>query len=864
MNLIRVFFTAFYLIPVTLLSQVSPGGIGTTHLTAWFTPENLIDGDVTNWETHSSSLFLLNLEDQFAPYPQLESTPTNAVSNYNNTIHFIDNDFTGQNINTVQGLYAQSTPELLSNAYSGDEGSFFCSYYLPTPPSANGHMVLYNRGNDAIQCRNLNLKGRIALGLLPTNSTSASRDWDEDNLPNIISYKGNRSNSSSLKGFNKGFELPTPLIPSQSSGNDGFSVGYSPSIQTSAYNGYLHEIIFFNKDLTDLEMTKVHTYLAIKYGATLSNVNGGNNGDYLATDASVIWDADINAPFHNDVIGIGRDDIEGLLQKQSHSFDDSIRLYIDELQNKNLDNVGNINADISYVLLGHNNAPLCGTEVSNQELINSVNSRIARELKITNTDFNQPFNVDLKLDTCSSIAGINTANIRVLVSEDDDFTNSVAYSENDGILFEVNGGILSIKEISTNLIPVNSTRFLTIAYIDLEYELNQVSGPVCEGENGWVVFELNGSNQETISYTDGVNNYQLQIEDGDTLFLSPNSTTTYSFESIVGLINCCETNDNLIYEQVVNSLPEYVITPFDTKICIGDSIQLEVSGADDYVWSNGIVNGAYYFPTTDQNYSMVASTDEGCEIIFDTLVQVYQLPTVSASSSKEKYCEHEEIMLTSSGADNYNWTPTAQSGIGFTLTPGIYEYEVTGISEFGCENTAVVEFEVFAQPFADFSVTPGSGIAPITVDIEDLSTNATDYLWEYGDGNTSSIPSDHQYNYSNGGFYSLSLTVSNEACADTWSAELNFEDGEISVDLPNIFTPNNDGSNDTYFIKTKNVESMYGTILNRWGNVMFEFSDKNFEWDGGDASEGVYFIEYTAIGINGKEFKGHTYFHLNR
>ena len=65
--------------------------------------------------------------------------------------------------------------------------------------------------------------------------------------------------------------------------------------------------------------------------------------------------------------------------------------------------------------------------------------------------------------------------------------------------------------------------------------------------------------------------------------------------------------------------------------------------------------------------------------------------------------------------------------------------------------------------------------------------------------------------------------------------------------LPNVFTPNNDGANDFYipfpycFVETINMQ-----IYNRWGNLVFETTDPGIMWDGNNlkgkaVSEGVYF-----------------------
>jgi gliding motility-associated-like protein len=75
----------------------------------------------------------------------------------------------------------------------------------------------------------------------------------------------------------------------------------------------------------------------------------------------------------------------------------------------------------------------------------------------------------------------------------------------------------------------------------------------------------------------------------------------------------------------------------------------------------------------------------------------------------------------------------------------------------------------------------------------------------------------------------------------------------LVLQIPNVFTPNNDGMNDTFTIKVEGVKELSVAIFNRWGNLMKEYrSTLNLSpaiinlWDGRSATgeevpEGVYF-----------------------
>ena len=72
--------------------------------------------------------------------------------------------------------------------------------------------------------------------------------------------------------------------------------------------------------------------------------------------------------------------------------------------------------------------------------------------------------------------------------------------------------------------------------------------------------------------------------------------------------------------------------------------------------------------------------------------------------------------------------------------------------------------------------------------------------------------------------------------------------------IPNVFTPNGDGINDTFFIRNLPIEGNTMAIQNRWGRVVFEATDYKGDWDGGNLPDGVYF--YTLQINGGDTFKG--------
>ena len=92
---------------------------------------------------------------------------------------------------------------------------------------------------------------------------------------------------------------------------------------------------------------------------------------------------------------------------------------------------------------------------------------------------------------------------------------------------------------------------------------------------------------------------------------------------------------------------------------------------------------------------------------------------------------------------------------------------------------------------------------------------------------------------------------------DTLSLRILLEEREISfsdITFPNVFTPNGDGINDTFRIEGLPEDVCYNKfkamrLLNRWGKILYETSDRNFSWDGGSFPAGVYYYElsYTSF-----------------
>lgn len=124
------------------------------------------------------------------------------------------------------------------------------------------------------------------------------------------------------------------------------------------YQGGIAEVFAYETDhqnSTGDEKQRINSYLAIKYGITLSDDAGTGVPDYLSSNSAVIWDATENAAYNNNIAGIARDDNSALYQKQSRSNRSGQQLLIGTagLANSNAENSTALNEG-QFLIWGDN------------------------------------------------------------------------------------------------------------------------------------------------------------------------------------------------------------------------------------------------------------------------------------------------------------------------------------------------------------------------------------------------------------------------------------------------------------------------------------------------------------------------------
>ena len=96
-----------------------------------------------------------------------------------------------------------------------------------------------------------------------------------------------------------------------------------------------------------------------------------------------------------------------------------------------------------------------------------------------------------------------------------------------------------------------------------------------------------------------------------------------------------------------------------------------------------------------------------------------------------------------------------------------------------------------------------------------------------------------------------------DAANSCWNQDTPDSVSTEGVFVPNVFSPNGDGTNDILYVRGENIQHLLFRIYNRWGELVFETEDKHIGWDGTYKGKilqaGVFAYHLNAILNNGHQ-----------
>jgi PKD repeat protein len=350
---------------------------------------------------------------------------------------------------------------------------------------------------------------------------------------------------------------------------------------------------------------------------------------------------------------------------------------------------------------------------------------------------------------------------------------------------------------------------------------------LCFGATLLLNAEITGSN---FSWQNGSSNQTLLV----------NQEGLYSV--IVANSNCVSTDSIFVeYDDLIVDLGS------DRTICEGESAVLSIATTQgNFLWSNNSTSPSLSVNQTGI-YSVQVSNDF-CTGIDSVTVNVSSV-AADFSLAADGICTPVSVSFQDESVSTdpiilWNWNfgdGAFASGESVTHTyfsPGTYSVSLNVTNIEGCTDELIASepIEVFISPTASFTTDPRVLFTDEIFSFIDLSTNATQWSWNFGDG-TTSLEQNPPYTFSESGTYTAELTVANEYCSNSTNMLLTINQ-DLIIFIPNAFSPNSDELNETFkpSVFGSGISVYQFRVFNRWGDVVFESNDPEIGWVG-DKSE---------------------------
>lgn len=357
---------------------------------------------------------------------------------------------------------------------------------------------------------------------------------------------------------------------------------------------------------------------------------------------------------------------------------------------------------------------------------------------------------------------------------------------------------------------------------------------------------MNGAAQ--INILTGYPPFSVSWSNGDT-GLQADSLAAGSYTASVSDNNGCVQSYTI---ELNNPIPVSILASGPDQLCEGDSLHLSAAaeggtGHLDITWPAYSHSGENLnlIPTTSTFYTARVNDANGCEAEDSVFVHLREKPIGTISPDRQEGCsplcvDFSVLYPQLDTIVSYVWNFGAAGNgnqalqkVCFTQS-GNPQIQVEISNQFGCKSllSATGMVTVHPVPYAAFSFTPDKpDITEPRVQFFNESTDATQFRWAFGDGSIS-LDENPQHLYPDTGNYTACLRVNSAfGCSDTVCQPLKVEPYP-TIFAPNVFTPNQDGTNERFKIVVTYATDFRLEIYDRWGELIHVSTNPDEGWDG--------------------------------
>lgn len=266
---------------------------------------------------------------------------------------------------------------------------------------------------------------------------------------------------------------------------------------------------------------------------------------------------------------------------------------------------------------------------------------------------------------------------------------------------------------------------------------------ICLGDSTLIEIDLTGAGPWSVTYTDGSTSVTVNNISSSPYQFYTQDDATYTVTNVTDVYNCVGTFSGAA-DVFVNALP---VQPIITNLsglngfCQGLFTNLSSSsdaGYVSYLWSPNGGTSQVIAANVAGDYVVTVTDTNDCQIASDTMnIVVYPNPVpVITPDGPTTICQGDDVVLTSSAADTYLWSPDGQTTQSITVTTS-GNYTVHVVDSNGCEGTSSIT-QVTVNPLPTATITPFGGSSNGATsfcqgqNVLLLSSSGASYLWSPG------------------------------------------------------------------------------------------------------------------------------------